>query len=127
MARKAKYKDVLCKMPLATKVLNRTKRLILGGHLDFLEARLCPVEQLDKRPPWKAESRTMQEQLSRTRAWVHIIMDVPVTNINDVHHSNGIPQGDRLSFAPRISHFMLKLYMRKSTASPLKHVLRILG
>jgi hypothetical protein len=44
--------------------------------LDSLEARLRPVEQLDKRPPWKAEGRTMQEQLSRSRDWVPIIMDV---------------------------------------------------
>jgi hypothetical protein len=51
MARRAKYKDVLCKMPLATKVLNHTKRLILGVPLDFLEARLRPVEQPDKPTP----------------------------------------------------------------------------
>ena len=44
--------------------------------LEFLEARLRPVEQLDKRPPWKAEGRTMQEQLSRRRVWVQIIKDV---------------------------------------------------
>ncbi|MFT5900660.1 MAG: hypothetical protein ACI97K_003332 [Glaciecola sp.] len=30
--------------------------------LDSLEARLCPVDYLDKRPPWKAEGRTMQDQ-----------------------------------------------------------------
>jgi len=41
-----------------------------------LEAQLRPVEQLDKRSPWTAEGRTMQEQLSRSRAWVLIIMDV---------------------------------------------------
>jgi hypothetical protein len=29
--------------------------------LAFLEVLLRPVEQLDKRPPWKAEDRTMQE------------------------------------------------------------------
>jgi hypothetical protein len=51
MARRAKYKDVLCKTPLATKVFNRTKRLILGVQLDSLEARLRPVEQPDKRTP----------------------------------------------------------------------------
>ena len=34
--------------PLATKVFNRTKRLILGVKLDSLEARLRPVEHLDK-------------------------------------------------------------------------------
>jgi len=72
-------------MPLTTKVFNRTKMFILGVQLDFLEAQLRPVEQLDKRPPWKAEGRTMQEQLSRSRAWVHIIMEVPVTNTNYVH------------------------------------------
>jgi hypothetical protein len=44
--------------------------------LDLLEARLRPVEQLDRRPPWKAEGRTMQEQLSRSRDWVPIIRDV---------------------------------------------------
>jgi hypothetical protein len=49
--------------------------------LDFLEARLRPVEQLDKRPPWKAEGRTMQEQLSRSRDWVLIITEVRVTNL----------------------------------------------
>jgi hypothetical protein len=27
--------------------------------LVLLEARIRPVEQLDKRPPWKAEGRTM--------------------------------------------------------------------
>jgi len=44
--------------------------------LVYLEARLRPVEQLDKRPPWKSEGRTMQEQLSRSRDWVPIIRDV---------------------------------------------------
>ena len=44
--------------------------------LDSLEAQLRPVEQLDKRPPWTAEGRTMQEQLSRSRDWVLIIRDV---------------------------------------------------
>jgi hypothetical protein len=44
--------------------------------LPSLEAQLRPVEQLDKRPPWKAEGRTMQEQLSRSRDWVLIIMHV---------------------------------------------------
>ncbi|MEP3828381.1 MAG: hypothetical protein ABJM47_09825 [Lentilitoribacter sp.] len=44
--------------------------------LDSLEAQLRPVEQLDKRPPWTAEGRTMQEQLSRSRDWVPIIRDV---------------------------------------------------
>jgi hypothetical protein len=34
-------------MPLAAKVFNRTKRLILGVKLDSLEAPLRPVEQLD--------------------------------------------------------------------------------
>ena len=29
--------------------------------LAYLEAQLRPFEQLDKRPPWKAEGRTMQE------------------------------------------------------------------
>jgi hypothetical protein len=48
MARRAKYKDVLCKTPLATKVFNRTKRLILGVKLVALEAQLRPVEQLDR-------------------------------------------------------------------------------
>ena len=43
--------------------------------LDSLEAQLSPVEHHDKRPPWKAEGRTMQEQLSRCRDWVPIIMD----------------------------------------------------
>jgi len=47
------------------------KGLFLGQmtwvKLVFLEARLRPVEQLDKQPPWKAEGRTMQEQLSRSR------------------------------------------------------------
>ena len=76
---KGKVQDVFCKMPLATKVFNRTKRLILGVKRVSLEARLRPVEQLDRRPPWKAEGRTMQEQLSRSRAWVPIIMDVRVT------------------------------------------------
>jgi hypothetical protein len=36
------------KMPLAAKVFNRTKRLSLWGQLDFLEAQLRPVAQLDK-------------------------------------------------------------------------------
>ncbi|MFT6990178.1 MAG: hypothetical protein ACJASL_002156 [Paraglaciecola sp.] len=49
--------------------------------LIFLEAQLRPVEQLDKRPPWKAEGRTMQEQLSRRRDWVLIIRDMQVTKI----------------------------------------------
>jgi hypothetical protein len=48
MARRAKYKDVLCKMPLAAKVFNRKKWLVLGVKLDSLEARLRPVEHLDK-------------------------------------------------------------------------------
>ena len=43
--------------------------------LDSLEARLRSVEQLVKRTPWKAEGRTMQEQLSRNRDWVSNIMD----------------------------------------------------
>jgi|TARA_R110000868_G_scaffold41345_4_gene141416 hypothetical protein len=47
--------------------------------LVFLAASQRPTEQLDKRPPWKAEGRTMQEQLSRSRAWVHIIKDVYLT------------------------------------------------
>jgi hypothetical protein len=38
-------------MPLTSKVLIRKKCLVLGGELDFLEARLSPAEQLDKRPP----------------------------------------------------------------------------
>jgi hypothetical protein len=29
--------------------------------LDSLEAQLRPVEHLDRRPPWTAEGRTMQE------------------------------------------------------------------
>ena len=37
--------------------------------LDSLETPLRPVEQPDKRPPWKAEGRTMQEQLSRRQVW----------------------------------------------------------
>jgi hypothetical protein len=41
--------------------------------LDYLEAQLRPVEHLDRRPPWMAEGRTMQEQLSRSRDWVRII------------------------------------------------------
>ena len=43
-----KVQDVLCKMPLATKVFNRKKWLILRVKLDSLEAQLRPVEQLDK-------------------------------------------------------------------------------
>jgi len=35
--------------------------------LVFLIARLRSVKQLNKRPPWTAEGRTMQEQLSRSR------------------------------------------------------------
>jgi hypothetical protein len=35
-------------MLLAAKVFNRIKWLILWGQLDFLEAQLRPVEQLDK-------------------------------------------------------------------------------
>jgi hypothetical protein len=85
---------------IRSKVFNRKKQLILGVQLDFLEARLGPVEQLDKRPPWTAEGRTMQEQLSRRRAWVHIIMEVPVTNTNYV-----AAQMASLPFAPRTSHF----------------------
>jgi hypothetical protein len=72
--------------------------------LDYLEAQLHPVEQLDKRPPWTAEGRTMQEQLSRRRAWVHIIMEVSVPNTNYV-----ATQMTSLSFAPKISLFVLKL------------------
>ena len=53
--------------------------------LVFLEALLRPVEQLDKRPPWTAEGRTMQEQLSRRRDWVPIIMDVRVTKLKHLH------------------------------------------
>ena len=45
---KGKVQDVLCKMPLATKVFNRKKWLILRVKLDSLEAQLRPVEQLDK-------------------------------------------------------------------------------
>ena len=53
--------------------------------LDSLEARLRPVEQPDKRPPWKAEGRTMQEQLSSRQVWVPIIMDVLLTNLKELH------------------------------------------
>jgi hypothetical protein len=53
--------------------------------LVFLEARLRPVEQLDTRPPWKAEGRTMQEQLARSRDWVPIIMEVRVTKSKRLH------------------------------------------
>ena len=38
-------------MPIAAKVFNRKKRLILGVKLDYLEARPCPVEHLDMRTP----------------------------------------------------------------------------
>jgi hypothetical protein len=48
MARRAKYKDVLCKMPLAAKILNHKTWLILGVKLEYLEAQLRPVEQFDK-------------------------------------------------------------------------------
>jgi hypothetical protein len=48
-------------MPLAAKVFNRKKWLILGVKLEYLEAQRRPVEQLNKRPPWTAEGRTMQE------------------------------------------------------------------
>jgi hypothetical protein len=44
--------------------------------LDSLEAKLRLVEQLDRRPPGTAEGRIMQQQLSRSRDWVPIIMDV---------------------------------------------------
>jgi hypothetical protein len=37
------------------------------GETGFLEAQLHSGEQLDKRPPWKVEGRTMEEQLSRGR------------------------------------------------------------
>jgi hypothetical protein len=47
--------------------------------LVFVAAPQRPAEQLDKRPPWTAEDRTMQEQLSRSRDWVHIIKDVYLT------------------------------------------------
>jgi hypothetical protein len=53
--------------------------------LDSLEARLRPASHLDKRPPWKAEGRTMQEQLSRSRDWVPIIMDVQMTTLKLSH------------------------------------------
>jgi hypothetical protein len=33
--------------------------------LDSLEALLLSVDYLDKRPPWKAEGRTMLDQLSK--------------------------------------------------------------
>jgi hypothetical protein len=58
--------------------------------LDSLEARLRSVEQLDKRTPWKAEGRTMQEQLSRSRDWVSIIMD-------DVNAAHTFEKGDCLA------------------------------
>jgi hypothetical protein len=35
-------------------------------------------------------------------------------------HSNDFPTRRPLSFAPRISHFLLKLYMRKSSGGPTK-------
>ncbi|PKG99753.1 hypothetical protein CXF95_07940 [Paraglaciecola sp. MB-3u-78] len=47
--------------------------------------RLRPVEQLDKRPAWMQESRITQEQLSRSRDWVPIIMDVRVTKLKHLH------------------------------------------
>jgi hypothetical protein len=86
------------------------------GELDFLEARLRPAEQLDKRPPWTAEDITMQEQLSRSRAWVCIIMDVPVTNTNDVHRSNGMRTPREMSLPPKISHFSLKFKGENSSS-----------
>jgi hypothetical protein len=48
----------------------------------YLEAQLRPVEQLDKRPPWKVRkveqcrSTGLALQLSRRRVWVPIIMEV---------------------------------------------------
>jgi hypothetical protein len=51
------------------------------GETGFLEARLRPVEQLDKRPTWMLEGRITHEQLSRSRDWVPIIMDERVTRL----------------------------------------------
>jgi hypothetical protein len=51
MTQRANYKDVICKMPLAAKVLNRKKWISIGVKLDSLEARLRQVEQPDKRTP----------------------------------------------------------------------------
>jgi hypothetical protein len=44
--------------------------------LNFLEARFRPLEHLDKRSLWSEEGRTLQEQLSRSRDRVRIVMDV---------------------------------------------------
>jgi hypothetical protein len=43
MARRAKYKDILCKMPLATKVFNRTKRLVLWAPT-ALSLQMCSLQ-----------------------------------------------------------------------------------
>jgi len=39
---------------------------------------------------------------------------------NNKLRSNDIPRGVRLSFAQRISHFLLKLYMRNSSGGATK-------
>jgi hypothetical protein len=41
---------------------------------------------------------------------------------NNKLHSNDIPRGVRLSFAPKISLFVLELYMRKSSGGATKAV-----
>jgi hypothetical protein len=42
---------------------------------------------------------------------------------NNKLHSNGIPRGVRLPFAPKISLFVLTLYMRKGSGFAAKEVL----
>ena len=74
-------KRVIRKCRSLLKFLTAQKWLILGVKLESLEAQLRPVEQLDKRPPWKAEGRTIQEQLSRSRDWMPIVREVWLTNL----------------------------------------------
>jgi len=68
---------------LFIQLLLQFSRVKLGS----LEALLHPAEHLDRRPPWTAEGRTMQEQLSRSRDWVPIIMDVRNTKLKCVHQA----------------------------------------
>ena len=61
---KTTKKSPLAKPKLLTYPRLKARQLFMKFRrvkLDYLEAQLRPVEQLDRRPPWTAGGRTIQE------------------------------------------------------------------